>query len=435
MLENSFIKKIFKYAISTVLSMWIFTFYTMIDGIFISKYVGAKALAGVSLTLPLINFIFSISIMIAVGSSTLISISFGEKNYKKGNKIFTLAFFLNLISGLVISMLVFFNIDNVINFLGANAEIYEYMKDYLSIVILFSVFYMLGYALEIHIKIDGKPIFPVICVLMGGLINLSLDYLFVVTYSLGVKGAAIATGISQVGCCSMLFFYIVFKAKFIKFEKMKLKKLKDLLIILKIGFPEFLTEVTTGIVLLIFNIVILKKIGTYGVSTFGVISYITSFVTMTMIGFSQGVQPLISYNLGSKNIKNMKAVFKVSMYSVLFLGSTFYILINIFSRELVEIFFKEEFNIVYTSKILKIFSFTYLILGINVFVAAYFTAIKKIFYSSFITIFRGVLLNTIFILVLPIYFGEKGIWITAFCSELVTIFFSVYLFLKFNKKT
>ena len=178
------LKTIFKYAIPNVISMWIFTLYTMVDGIFISRFVGSTALAGVNLVLPLINFIFSISIMIGVGSSTLIAIKFGENKYDEGNKIFTLATLLNLFLALFISFLVLLNLEKVINILGANKnqEVYQYVKAYLSVIVLFSLFYMSGYAFEIYIKIDGKPSYPTICVLVGGITNLILDYLFVAVF-------------------------------------------------------------------------------------------------------------------------------------------------------------------------------------------------------------------------------------------------------------
>ena len=144
MFKKKIFKTIFKYAIPNVISMWIFTLYTMIDGVFISRFVGSTALAGVNLALPLINFIFSISIMIGVGSSTLIAIKFGENKYDDGNKIFTLATFLNLFLGIFISAIILLNIDRVINILGANKsqEVYRYVKEYLTVIVFFSVFYM-----------------------------------------------------------------------------------------------------------------------------------------------------------------------------------------------------------------------------------------------------------------------------------------------------
>ena len=241
MFKKKIFKTIFKYAIPNVISMWIFTLYTMIDGIFISRFVGSIALAGVNLALPLINFIFSISIMIGVGSSTLIAIKFGENKYDDGNKIFTLATFLNLFLGIFISAIILLNIDRVINILGANKsqEVYKYVKEYLMVIVFFSVFYMSGYAFEIYIKIDGKPSYPAICVLVGGLTNLFLDYVFVVIFHYGVTGAAIATGISQVTSCTMLLFYITLKAKYIKLRNYLKLILKKYLKFLEQDFQSF----------------------------------------------------------------------------------------------------------------------------------------------------------------------------------------------------
>ena len=434
--NNPILKTIFKYAIPNVISMWIFTLYTMVDGIFISRFVGSTALAGVNLVLPLINFIFSISIMIGVGSSTLIAIKFGENKYDEGNKIFTLATLLNLFSAIFISLLVLLNLERVINILGANKnqEVYQYVKDYLSVIVFFSVFYMSGYAFEIYIKIDGKPSYPTICVLVGGITNLILDYLFVVVFHYGVTGAAIATGISQVTCCSMLLFYIVFKAKKIKFKKSFRFDFDRIIKIFKTGFSEFLTEISSGILILIYNLVILKRIGVTGVSIFGTISYISSFITMTMIGFSQGIQPIISYNLGKKNYKNLRDILKISITSLGILGIVCFILITSSSEYIGRIFFKEKDMILRVKDVLRVYSLSYLLIGINIFISAYFTALKRVTYSAFITFPRGILFNSILLLILPTIFGNKSIWFVTFLSEALSVFICLFLLKKLKRE-
>ena len=437
MLKKSILKTIFKYAIPNVISMWIFTLYTMVDGIFISRFVGSNALAGVNLALPLINFIFSISIMIGVGSSTLIAIKFGENKYDEGNKIFTLASLLNLFLGIFISMLIFFNIEKVINILGSTKgdEIYKYVEDYLSVIILFSTFYMSGYAFEIYIKVDGRPSYPVACVLAGGIINIFLDYLFVVIFNFGVKGAAIATGLSQVTSCLMLLFYIIFKARYIKFKKITKDILGKIFLIFRTGFSEFLTEISSGILILIYNLVILKRLGVTGVSIFGTISYITSFITMTMIGFSQGVQPIVSYCLGKKNYVNLKEILKISILSLGILGLFSFVIVNLFSNYIGELFFNSTDMIGKLKKVLSIYSISYIILGINIFISSYFTALKKVFYSAMITFPRGILFTGILLLTLPNILGNNSIWIVAFFSEFLTLFISYYLLKKIRYET
>lgn len=316
----------------------------------------------------------------------------------------------------------------IINFLGGGGNLYPYVKDYLGVIIIFCVCYMTGYALEIYIKVDGNPIYPTICVIIGGLVNILLDYIFVVIFSWGIKGTALATGFSQVTTTSLLFYYIFFKTKKIKFIKIKYS-LKNLLKIMKVGFAEFLTEVSTGISIFIFNLVILKNLGEHGVSAFGIIGYVSSFVTMTMIGFNQGVQPILSFNLGAKEYNKIFKVIKISLLLLGILGILFYTLINIFSTDIVSIFLNDMEDINLTKKALITYSFTYLICGINIFCAGYFTAINRVKISTVITLLRGILLLVLFIKTLPLFLGNNGIWLSMFVTEGVTLIFS-YIFIK-----
>lgn len=426
--EKTVFKTILRYAIPSVVSMWIFTLYTMVDGIFIGKYVGALGLAGVNITMPLINLTFAIGIMIAIGSSTMIAIHYGEGNWTAGNKIFTTAVCSLLSCGILISILITIFMEPVINFLGGGGNLYPYVKDYLSVIILFCVCYMTGYALEIYIKVDGNPVYPTLCVITGGVVNILLDYIFVVIFHWGIKGAAFATGLSQVTTTSLLFYYIFFRTKRIKFIKIKYSLL-NLLKIMKVGFAEFLAEVSTGISIFVFNLVILKNLGEKGVSAFGIIGYISSFITMTMIGFNQGVQPILSFNLGAKEHKKIFEIIKNSFFILGVLGVFFYTLINIFSANIVSIFLNDIEDINLTKKALTTYSFAYLICGFNIFSAGYFTAVDMVKISTIITMLRGILLLVLFIHILPIFLGTTGIWITMFVTEGITLIFS-YIFMK-----
>lgn len=426
--EKTVFKTILRYAIPSVVSMWIFTLYTMVDGIFIGKYVGALGLAGVNITMPLINLTFAIGIMIAIGSSTMIAIHYGEGDWTAGNKIFTTAVCSLLSCGILISILITIFMEPVINFLGGGGNLYPYVKDYLSVIILFCVCYMTGYALEIYIKVDGNPVYPTLCVITGGVVNILLDYIFVVIFHWGIKGAAFATGLSQVTTTSLLFYYIFFRTKRIKFVKIKYSLL-NLLKIMKVGFAEFLAEVSTGISIFVFNLVILKNLGEKGVSAFGIIGYISSFITMTMIGFNQGVQPILSFNLGAKEHKKIFEIIKNSFFILGVLGVFFYTLINIFSANIVSIFLNDIEDINLTKKALTTYSFAYLICGFNIFSAGYFTAVDMVKISTIITMLRGILLLVLFIHILPIFLGTTGIWITMFVTEGITLIFS-YIFMK-----
>lgn len=429
--DKNILKTILRYTIPSVVSMWVFTIYTMVDGIFIGRYVGPLGLAGVNITMPLINLTFAIGIMIAVGSSTLIAIHYGEGDWTAGNKIFTTAVYSLLTCGILISLIITIFIDPIIYFLGGNDILYPYIKDYLRIIILFCTCYMTGYALEIYIKVDGNPVYPTLCVVTGGVVNILLDYIFVVLFHFGIKGAALATGLSQITTTSLLFYYIFFKTKRVKFTKITYS-IFNLLKIMKVGFAEFLAEVSTGISIFVFNLVILKQLGESGISAFGIIGYISSFITMTMIGFNQGVQPIFSFNLGAKEYKKISQIMKISFSILALLGIFFYTIINIFSLNIVTVFLSEIKDISLTQRALTIYSFAYLICGFNIFIAGYFTALDRVKLSTIITSLRGIVLLITLILLLPKLFGTPGIWITVFVTELLTLVVSIIFIKSYN---
>lgn len=429
--DKNILKTILRYTIPSVVSMWVFTIYTMVDGIFIGRYVGPLGLAGVNITMPLINLTFAIGIMIAVGSSTLIAIHYGEGDWTAGNKIFTTAVYSLLTCGILISLIITIFIDPIIYFLGGNDILYPYIKDYLRIIILFCTCYMTGYALEIYIKVDGNPVYPTLCVVTGGVVNILLDYIFVVLFHFGIKGAALATGLSQITTTSLLFYYIFFKTKRVKFTKITYS-IFNLLKIMKVGFAEFLAEVSTGISIFVFNLVILKQLGESGISAFGIIGYISSFITMTMIGFNQGVQPILSFNLGAKEYKKISQIMKISFSILTLLGIFFYTIINIFSLNIVTVFLSEIKDISLTQRALTIYSFAYLICGFNIFIAGYFTALDRVKLSTIITSLRGIVLLITLILLLPKLFGTPGIWITVFVTELLTLVVSIIFIKSYN---
>lgn len=335
--------------------------------------------------------------------------------------------------GIILSVLITIFIEPVIHFLGGGGVLFPYVKDYMSVVILFCTCYMVGYALEIYIKVDGNPVYPAICVMTGGLINIVLDYLFVVVYPYGIKGAAFATGMSQLTSTSMLLFYILFKTKKIKFVKLKFS-FKELLKISKVGFAEFLAEVSTGIAIFVFNIIILRELGEKGVSAFGIIGYISSFVVMTMIGFSQGIQPIVSFNLGAKKYANVIKTLKISLLMIIATGVVFYGSINFFSNKIISTFLNDTETFKMTKYALAAYSFAYIITGLNIVTAGYFTAVKRVKISTIITILRGVVLIIVFLEILPKIFGTAGIWWSVPAAELVTLASSIYFIKKYIHK-
>ena len=426
--RDSLTKIILKYGIPSIFTMWIYSLYTIVDGIFIGKYLGAKEIAAVNIVMPYVNISFALGIMIAVGGGTIIAIRLGEGNLKEANRIYSLSTqFFMVLGGLLGTLGVFFP-RQMVKILGANDVIIDSAEKYLFIISFFTLFYLLSYGFEIFIRIEGNPAYSMLCNLAGAIINIVLDYIFIVHLHWGIGGAALATGMAQLGTALSLGGYLVFKAKKLKFRFTKFD-FRAIGALCFNGSSEFLTEIATGIVIMAFNINIMRMIGEKGVSAFGIIGYISTLVTMTMIGFSQGLQPIISYNYGAEKYKRIKKVLKIGIGTVTILGVMFYLTINFFAHDIISMFVKNDENLfVITKEAVRIYSFTYILMGINIIISAYFTAIEDALISAVLSILRGIIFINTLLYIFPLIFDSRGIWMSAPANEVITLVFSFIIF-------
>ncbi|MDB1954277.1 MATE family efflux transporter [Clostridium tertium] len=427
-------KQFFKYLVPSVTAMWIFSLYTMIDGIFVSRGVGETALAAVNIAMPFVNFIFAISMLFSTGASTIISIYIGKNNIKKANEIFSFNLFCMLTISLLITLLCLLNIDRISLFLGATENTFYLVKDYLKIIISFNGFFIISYCLEVLTKADGYPYLAIVGMIISALTNIILDFLFVIVLDFGIKGAAYATIISQ--GVSFIFFLSHFMSKKSKLTLTKFEfKVKYLKRILSIGFPDVITELTSGIVILLFNQTILIYIGESGIVTYSIICYVGTLVIMTMIAITQGMQPLCSYYYGKEEFKTIKKLIKMGLKAVSISSIAIFIICIVFAKEIVYIFIKDSSSPLFTYSIsaFRLFSSSFLVLGFNVLVSGYFASIEEAFKATIISISRGLIFISLALFSLSFYFGDTGIWIATLISELICLLLSSYLLLKRNK--
>lgn len=427
-------KQFFKYLVPSVTAMWIFSLYTMIDGIFVSRGVGETALAAVNIAMPFVNFIFAISMLFSTGASTIISIYIGKNNIKKANEIFSFNLFCMLTISLLITLLCLLNIDRISLFLGATENTFDLVKDYLKIIISFNGFFIISYCLEVLTKADGYPYLAIVGMIISALTNIILDFLFVIVLDFGIKGAAYATIISQ--GVSFIFFLSHFMSKKSKLTLTKFEfKVKYLKRILSIGFPDAITELTSGIVILLFNQTILIYIGESGIVTYSIICYVGTLVIMTMIAITQGMQPLCSYYYGKEEFKTIKKLIKMGLKAVSISSIAIFIICIVFAKEIVYIFIKDSSSPLFTYSIsaFRLFSSSFLVLGFNVLVSGYFASIEEAFKATIISISRGLIFISLALFSLSFYFGDTGIWIATLISELICLLLSSYLLLKRNK--
>lgn len=430
--KNILRKKFVRYLLPSVAAMWVYSLYTMVDGIFVSWGVGTTAIAAVNIAMPFINLIFAMGIFFATGASTLIAISLGKGEKKGANEIFTVNFMAMVVVALLIVVLTLLNLDRIAVFLGASDSTMEYVKQYLKIITIFNGFFITSYCLEVLTKVDGFPYLAIVGVVLSALVNIVLDYIFVMKFKWGVAGAAYATGISQVMATLLYLIHFRRKKSRLKFVrcKFKISIIKD---ILSIGLPDGVTEISTGLVIYMFNQVILSNIGDKGVVTYSVISYINLLVLMTMIGITQGMQPLTSFYYGKNDEKALKTLFNMSAKTIAAISLLIFIIINMFTPFIVGIFMDASANaeiFAYSIKALRIFSLSFIIVGYNILISGYFASIARPKQAIVISLARGLVAITLSLFIMNSIFGDTGIWLSTAVSEAITIILSLIILMK-----
>lgn len=436
--SKSIRKKFIKYLLPSISAMWIFSLYTIVDGIFVSRGVGPTALAAINMSMPFISFIFAISLLLSTGASTLIAIYLGKNNIDKSNKIFTQHMVTIIIVSLSILIISILNLDKLILFLGATKATFPYIKDYMKIIVLFNGFFIISYSLEVIVKTDGFPHFAIIGVSISAIMNIVLDYIFVIRLGYGISGAAYATGISQLAGSIFYIVHFIKKNSRLNFVKFKF----DFSIfkrILLTGFPDCITELSSGIVIFLFNHTILTYIGEHGVIAYSIVSYINILVLNTMIGITQGMQPLSSYYYGKDDKKLVLKLFKMSFKTITIVSLATFAFVMLFTESIVSIFIdnsnKELFY--YSIKVFRVFSISFLFVGFNVNISGFFASIERPLRATIISLGRGLVIITGSLYFMTHIWGAKGIWFSTTVSEIICLILSFLILKKLmitNKK-
>jgi len=425
------IKKLFlKYTIPGVVGMMVTSLYVVIDGIFIGKAVGSNGLAAVNMVEAVIAFSFALNIMIATGSSTLVAIKMGEKKNHEASKIFSFfVLVLVLVAGGVSLFILKFS-DETATFLGATGFLKDMVIEYMKIIMYFNVFFMGTYFLEIFVRTNGRPTYSMSALVIGGVLNIVFDYIFVIRLDYGLTGAAYATGVAQTISSLILiadFFRKDSKLKFIKPNfsiKLLIKGIFN-------GSSEFVSEISLGFIIFIFNLVIIREIGNVGVSAFSIINYINTVIFAILLGVSQGIQPIISYSLGADEKYVIRGIFDLAIKTVSVIGVIAFSSMFIFSEEIIGTFYDNKELLAFTTKAAKIYCFAYFLNGVNMVMSAYFTAIENAKLSAIISALRGIIFVTIGIIIFPMLLGTNGIWLTMPVAEkLNTSEATIYRYIK-----
>lgn len=413
--------------------MIIFSLYSMVDGFFVSKYVGVEALSAVNLSMPFINIVFALGIIAAVGSQTMCGVFIGRKNYMKANKIFSFNIKTVTIFSIILTVLFYFNMDMIARLLGATEDLGPLVIEYLGHIVYFVPFLMISYNFEVMVKVDGFPRLAVATVITCGLSNVILDYVFVGLMGHGLAGAAVATGFSQV--ISTVVYLIHFTVGKSNLEFVEVKFSFDTLkSIFSLGVGDFVSEVGIAMIVLFYNIFIIKFLGEKSIATFSVISYVNNLALTCFAGITQGTQPLLSYYYGKKDYDSLKKLFRLATAAIFVTGVVFLAASQLFPERIFRIFLDvDKETLSYSVESLRKFSISFMITGFNVLIAAVCVSFLKPKYSVTINILRSFV--TIYLALFVLTMVEPTlIWFASALSEAVTLIFAYYFYRRLSRE-
>lgn len=421
-----------RYLVPSVLTMIFLSFYTTIDGFFVSKYAGSDALAGINIVIPITCVIFGVSVMLATGAGAIIGEKLGQKKEQEANEIFSFISIVLLVFSIIFTFVGIIFLKEICIFLGSSTRLLKHVLPYAFVIFLGTIPMSFKLFFEYLVRTDGRSNIGMLMSLTGLILNVVLDYIFVALFDMGTLGAAWGTFLSITVSMLIGLGYFL-KYSHIKFCKPRL----NWTVLFKSctnGSSEMLTEMSTGITTFLFNLIIMKYFGEDGIAAVTIIMYIYYFFISFYMGIAVAIAPVVSYNVGSRNHTKIKETTRYSFITIA-LSSVLILAVSLLcGKQIIHLFVDGGNVFTLTWDGLKLFSPVFLFIGLNVFLSGYFTALGNGVISALISSLRSLILVVVFILILPNIIGVSGVWITMPLAEATTIFIAIYLYQTYGKE-
>ena len=420
------------FALPTVIMMMVTSLYTIIDGMFVSRFVSTNALSSINIVFPVINIVLGLSIMLSMGSNAIVARKMGEGRPDSARTTFTTIICLNIGLGLVIALVGNVFAVPLARLLGASDILLADCVTYLRWQLGFAPALMLQMLFQMYFITEGKPGLGLFLTLLAGITNAVLDYVLIVLVGLGIAGAAIATVTGYIIPSVIGLAYFAFSRKSLWLVRPALDK-KELAEACVNGSSEMVTNLSAGVITFLFNRIMMRFAGEDGVAAITIIQYSEFLMNAMYMGFSQGVSPVISYNYGSRNHKQLKQVFKTSIIFMAVSSVTVFVFAQLAGDQMVSIFAMKG-SAVYglASHGFVIFAVGFLFSGLNIFSSALFTALGDGKISAIISFVRTFGLIVTCLLILPSLLGMDGVWLAIPVAELGSTLLSLYFRRKYR---
>lgn len=434
--EHFTYKKLFKAVLPSIFMMIFTSIYSVVDGLFVSNFVGKTPFAAINLIMPVVMILGSIGFMLGAGGSALVAKTLGEGDEKRANEMFSMVMYFTLIVGLIASVVVALAIRPIAIALGATTEMLSDCVLYGRILISANFIFMMQNTFQSMFIVAERPMLGFIITVAAGITNMALDALFVVVFNWGLAGAAAATVASYVvgGVLPLFYFLSKKNQSLIRLVKTKFD-FKVLTQSCLNGSSELLSNVSASIVSMLFNMQLLNIAGENGVAAYGVIMYLSFVFQAVFIGYSIGVAPITSYNYGAENHAELKNVLKKSIIISVVFGVVMTALTEALSLPLSKIFVGYDAELLsLTATGMKLYGLSFLIFGINIFASSFFTSLNDGLISALISFARTLFFQSICILVMPNLFGTNGIWLSVVVAETLALTVSITCLVTKKKK-
>ena len=435
MIKESITKQFAKYVSLNIFSMLGMSLYIFADTFFVANGVPNNGLAALNIALPVFSFMSGVALMIAMGGATLYAIIKSGGDHENANKVFTHVFIIGVLIGIIFCIIGNVFPNQLGRLMGSNDQLLDMVSTYIRTILTFAPFFMINNILVAFVRNDGNPKLAMFSMLAGCLGNIIFDYIFVFPAKMGIFGAALATGFSPIIGLILLSTHFIRKKNGFKLVTAKLKG-SIYAKIVSLGFPSFVTDFSSGMVILLFNREVYKITGTLGVSAYAIVANLALIAISIFNGIAQGTQPLLSYAYGSKNKSDILKILKMTLITTAVTSGVVYGTIALLPELIIGIFNStgSVALLQMAKKGLYIYFISLFFSGLNIVSTVFFSSLDKSKSSSVISMLRGFAAVIPLLFIFANLFGMTGIWLVMPAAEFVTLCVTSILLIKFLKK-
>ena len=428
-------KLLMQYAVPAIIAMTASSLYNMVDSIFIGHGVGPMAISGLAITFPLMNLAAAFGSLVGVGASTLVSVKLGQKDYSSAQHILGNVVSLNVIMGILFTIITLIFLDPILYFFGASETTIPYARDYMVIILLGNAITHLYLGLNSVLRSAGHPQKAMVATILTVVINTILDPLFIYGFHMGIKGAAVATILAQI--ISLIWLIKIFcnKNELLHFRR-GIYRLHGNLVsnIIGIGMAPFLMNLASCCIVILINKGLKLYDGDLAIGAFGIVNRIVFLFVMIVMGLNQGMQPIAGYNFGAKQYHRVNHVMKLTVIAATIITTSGFIVGEFIPRLAVSAFTTDETLVNLSANGLRIVVMFFPIIGFQMVTSNFFQSIGMARKAIILSLSRQVLILIPCLFILPLFFGSHGVWISMPISDLAaSVLAAIMLYRQFDK--